>query len=280
MRNARCHPDQHNITTVNKIKGIIVVIFALCAPQVPSHAQSTDTISDSTSPVPVAGRSWTNSQGVKFVPAGTDGILFGIWDVRVKDYAAFVKETGYVWPKSDFSQTENEPAVNVSWNDAQAFCQWLSKKEQTEGSLAPNQKYRLPSDTEWSKAVGLDEGDGGTPMDKDMQIKDVYPWSAAGSSSRAEEDYVASLVHVGYANTTPVGSYAANKYGLYDMGNNVWQWCEDKFAPSSPFRVFRGNTWFYCSRSPMGLPSSFRGRTNPGDRATTIGFRMVLPVSP
>jgi formylglycine-generating enzyme required for sulfatase activity len=228
--------------------------------------------------VPVAGKPWTNSLGVKFVPAGTDGVLFSVWDVRVKDYAVFVKEIGHDWPKADFTQTENDPAVMVSWDDAHAFCDWLTKKEQAEGRLASNQKYRLPTDAEWSKAVGLKESSGGTPVDKDGKITGVYPWGTQWPPPRGAGNYNESLTHDGYANASPVGSFAANSYGLYDMGGNVVQWCEDKYDNEHDYRVLRGASWGLVD--PAWLLSSCRFYLVPGDRDDYHGFRVVVVVSP
>ncbi len=227
---------------------------------------------------PVAGQPWTNSLGVKFVPAGTDGILFGVWDVRVKDYQAFVTATGHDWPKPSFTQTENDPAVNVSWDDAHAFCDWLTRKEQAEGILGPNQKYRLPTDAEWSTAVGLNESTEGTPKDKDSKIAGVYPWGTQWPPPTGAGNYDESLTHDGCANTSPVGSFTANAYGLYDMGGNVCQWCEDKYDKEHESRVLRGAS--SSSLVPQFLLSSFRNSVAPGLRGDDLGFRVVVVVSP
>jgi formylglycine-generating enzyme required for sulfatase activity len=227
---------------------------------------------------PVAGQPWTNSLGVKFVPAGTDGVLFSVWDVRVQDYQTFVTATGHDWSKPSFSQTDNDPAVNVSWDDAYAFCDWLTKKEQAEGSLASNQKYRLPTDAEWSKAVGLNESADGTPARKSMKITGVYPWGTQWPPPSGAGNYPETLTHDGYANTSPVGSFTANSYGLYDMGGNVWQWCEDKYNNEHDWRVLRGASWFVGG--PQRLLSSCRNGVGPGDRFDDGGFRVVVVVSP
>ena len=238
---------------------------------------------------PVVGQPWTNSLGVKFVSAGTDGVLFSIWDVRVKDYAAFVKETGHEWPKPDFTQTDNDPAVMVSWDDARAFCDWLTRKERAKGKLGPNQKYRLPTDAEWSVAVGLGDEDEGTPEAKSGKIQGVYPWgnhwppragagNYCGEETRSEHPDWAVIpgYNDGHVETSPVGTFHANRYGLYDMGGNVWQWCEDKYNSTQDYRVLRGGSWVF--NSPVILLSSFRYGVAPGDRYGGNGFRVVLVV--
>jgi serine/threonine protein kinase/formylglycine-generating enzyme required for sulfatase activity len=232
----------------------------------------------STAMSPVIGRPWINSQGVKFVPAGTEGVLFSVWDVRVKDYAAFVKETGHEWPKPGFAQTENDPAVMVSWDDAKAFCDWLTKKEQAEGRLNSNQAYRLPVDVEWSKAVGLNEPDASTPRDRNVDVRNVFPWGIEWFPPNMAGNYAELLTHDGFAKTSPVGTFRANGYGLYDMGGNVWQWCEDKYDYVHGWRVLRGASW--VDHDEETLYSSCRSAADPDARDGNSGFRMVLVVAP
>ena len=240
--------------------------------------------------IPQAGQPWVNSLGVKFVPAGTEGVLFSVWDARVKDYALFVQETGQEWPKSPFSKTENDPVVMVSWDDAKAFCDWLTKKEQAEGKLAASQSYRLPTDAEWSKAVGLNESSEGTPNAKanDSKSQGIYPWGTqwpppGGAGNYFGEENGSKGVILGYRDgyidTSPVGSFAPNHYGLYDMSGNVGQWCEDyKDSADTGRRVIRG-----CScgtSSPYALRSANRNFELPGWRDPHGGFRVVVAVSP
>ena len=260
---------------------------------------------------PGAGQKWTNSLGMKFVPAGTDGVLFSIWDVRVKDFKAFVDATGYdategmysigsdgpkqrgdTWKSPGFKQTEDHPVVGVSWEDAKAFCQWLTKNEQAEGQFASNQEYRLPTDAEWSKAVGLNESSGGTPKNKHWQLDFVYPWGTqwpppsgtgnyAGSEAKDEKwpSYFETIPGYddGYPRTSPVGSFTANCYGLYDMGGNVWQWCWDKHEKTHSTRVLRGASW--CDGTREYLLSAYRASFEPEARLSVSGFRVVLALN-
>jgi hypothetical protein len=226
---------------------------------------------------PEAGQAWENTLGQKFVPVAGVDVLFAVWATRVQDYRAFADETRREWPKPGFEQGPTHPAVNVSWDDAQAFCTWLTKKEQAAGRLGPDQQYRLPTDAEWSVAVGLNEPSGGTPQSKDAQIKGVYPWGTQWPPPRGAGNYAASLNVDDFANTSPVGSFAANRYGLYDMGGNVWQWCEDWYNNNEQkYRVLRGAS--FGLDDPDSLLSSYRLHGTPGIRFYGVGFRAVVAV--
>jgi formylglycine-generating enzyme required for sulfatase activity len=141
----------------------------------------------------------------------------------------------------------------------------------------------LPSDTEWSKAVGLPAESGATPEDRDMRIEDVYPWGnqwppPAGAGNFAGEETVTELPIEGYndkfPNTSPVGSFRANAAGLYDMGGNVWQWVQDSFDGSGAAKTLRGGSW-YNGAIKMSLLSSCRIKSSPETINDTYGFRIV-----
>ena len=190
-----------------------------------------------------------------------------------KGYQAFVAATGRGWKKPDFEQGPTHPAVNVSWADAKAYCAWLTEKERHTGALTPNQEYRLPTDLEWSVAVGLEKEPGSTPEERDKKIK-AYPWGGAKHQPpRGTGNYGPQLKVDDFDNTSPVGSFAANRFGLYDMGGNVWQWCEDFYDNQQLTRVLRGSSWFV---SGGNLVSSARHRRNPLQCFDTEGFRCVL----
>lgn len=123
---------------------------------------------------------WTNSLGMIFVPVPESEALFCIWKTRVQDYQALVDATGHWWKKPGFDQGPTHPAVNIKWEDAKEFCVWLTQRERGMKVIGSNQYYRLPSDEEWSLAVGLGHEDGDSPKEKDGKIEGVYPWGRTG----------------------------------------------------------------------------------------------------
>ncbi|MCX6887732.1 MAG: SUMF1/EgtB/PvdO family nonheme iron enzyme [Verrucomicrobia bacterium] len=220
---------------------------------------------------------WKNTLSMEFVKVPNTEVMFSIWDTRVSDYRAYADANsgvGQSWKNPSFEQTDDHPVVNVSWVDAQAFCAWLTKKERGEGKIKADQIYRLPTDAEWSVAVGLEGEAGGTPKDKDSKIKGVYPWGTQWPPPKGAGNYNKSLGVDDYDYTSPVGSFAPNKHGLYDMGGNVWQWCEDWYDGAQTSRVLRGASWGIDD--PGYLLSSNRGNFNPGSRSNSVGFRCVL----
>jgi len=260
-------------------------------------------------------RPWVNSLGMRFVPVAGTQVLFSIWDTRVRDFEMFVKGTGYdatggmysigkdgwkqqrgaTWMEPGFSQGSNHPVVGVSWKDAEEFCRWLTKRERSAGDLPEDREYRLPKDEEWSVAAGLKNEVGSTPEEKSGKIK-LYPWDIPqkpdkswppppGVGNYAGEEakngdwpsdfQVIEGYNDGYPRTSPVGSFEANFNGLYDMGGNVWQWCEDLFVPQDR-RVLRGASW--GDSNPDNLLASYRTDGTPDRRYAFVGFRCVVAV--
>jgi formylglycine-generating enzyme required for sulfatase activity len=276
---------------------------------------------------PKAGQTWTNSLGMVFKPVPGTSVLFNRYDTTVQDYRAFVDATGrqqpggicaiavkdnkagqktlawpvnpsLSWSNPGFPQGPTYPVVGVNWNDAMAFCAWLTQKEQAEGKLGPKQNYRLPNDAEWTAAAGTHKYAWG----------DAWP-PPAGSANYADESFAASLPGTGwpripgndgYARTSPVGSFAANQYGLYDMTGNVWQWDMDWYQASMnsaevragypafnkdggghTLKVLRGGSWRYGG--PETLAIGYHDCDMPGGGANVwtgrrdrTGFRVVL----
>ena len=225
----------------------------------------------------IPANAFVNTLGMPFVPVKGTDVQFCIWETRVKDYSAYAAANAGVdtsWKSPGFTQTDTHPVVKVNWNDANAFCAWLTKKELAEGKIKEGQKYRLPTDAEWSVAVGLEQEKRNTPEEKSRGIKDVYPWGKGYPPPKESGNYSKSLKEDKFDYTSPAGSFASNKDGLHDMGGNVWEWCEDKYTPTRTNRVLRGASW--DSNGPVGLSSSYRLNDAPDSRLYDIGFRCVL----
>ena len=256
---------------------------------------------------PQTGVVWKNSLGMDFVPLG--GIHFGAFKTRVADFKAFVDSESYEaiggmqthqkdgfkdhgnnsWDKPGFHQTPEDPVVGISYNDAKHFCGWLTAKERREGSLRADQMYRLPRDQEWSEAVGLPMENGATPEDRSGKIKGVYPWgdfwppepnirNYAGVESKAgnPKDWpVIPNFSDKYQRTSPALALPPNKLGIYDLGGNAWEWCQDEFNDSAfKWRALRGGSWATSERDQM--LSSFRMHLDPSFRQDDVGFRCVI----
>ncbi len=230
-----------------------------------------------------------NSLGLKFVPVGD--VEFSIWQTRVKDFEVFAKAVNLKsnsWKGPGFKQGPDHPVVNVSWQEAIAFCKWLTDKEHKEGTLPRNQFYRLPTDLEWSRAVGLSDETGKTPEVRDMGVPDEYPWGKAwpppaGAGNYTGEETGSDVAIRGYddgfAWTSPVGSFPPNELGLFDMGGNVWQWCMDAWNDNSKAKVLRGASW-YNGALKLSLLSSCRVHAAPDSSTDNYGFRIVRASEP
>ncbi|MEM6884554.1 MAG: bifunctional serine/threonine-protein kinase/formylglycine-generating enzyme family protein, partial [Verrucomicrobiota bacterium] len=212
-------------------------------------------------PAPSAGKSWENDIGMKFQPVKGLDVLFAQYETRVKDFRQFVSETGYnaesgmrslqksrwgqyghSWKDPGFEQGDKHPVVGVNWNDAKAFCKWLTERDRAAGVLSDNQSYRLPTDAEWSLAVRLQEDSAETPEMKNGDNTIQYPWGTDWPLPREIGNYAGHEVKKSswpkkweileehrdqFARTAPVGSFPLRFNELRDMSGNVWEWCED-----------------------------------------------------
>ncbi len=238
---------------------------------------------------PEPGQPWTNSLGMKFVPLGN--IQISVWETRVQDYDAFCTATARHRDVPDFAQGPTHPVVKVNWSDAVAFCKWLTDKERDENVLETRQSYRLPTDAEWSAAVGLRNEGGSTPEARDGKIRNEFPWGKqwpppAGAGNYADKGAQRARGGVidnyadGFAQTAAAGSFKANALGLFDLGGNVWEWCAEGYkgdsgaAAGRDWGVLRGGSWATNSRSEA--QSSYRNVVDRNERDVIYGFRCVL----
>ena len=268
------------------------------APATPDPASATNTAMASHRAT--KEQPFENSLGMRFVPVPITGgpsdgklILFSIWETRVRDYEEFIEdERGRKWVESEFEQGNDHPAINVSWDDGVAFCNWLTTKDRRKGKIGKVESYRLPSDHEWSCAVGInsDEDAEEFPSTKDAAIKDAYPWGNSwppptGIGNFYGEEALKNPIpdlrigdlagyHDGYERTSPVGIFLPNHFGLHDLAGNVSEWCHNWYSPAQEKRVLRGSS--IRSNLRRYLLSSLRFGQTPEHYYYSNGFRVVL----
>ena len=244
-----------------------------------------------------------NSLGMKFLPVPitggpTDGkqVLFSIWETRVQDFELFDRSEKVAWfREAGLTGYPTHPVMKVTWTEAQAFCVWLTERERKAGTLAAHERYRLPTDHEWSCAVGIGirEDAAIVPEKKRLGLPGVYPWGStwppperAGNYASEElrpllaggrHSYIQEVITGymdGHSETSPVGFYPPNALGLHDLGGNVLEWCEDWFDTEQSGRVNRGSgAW--SDYLPENLLSAHRGVMQPEGKVSAVGFRIV-----
>ena len=202
----------------------------------------------------------------------------GIYDVTFDQWDACVNDNGcngYTAASQGWGRS-NRPVIYISWHDAQGYVLWLNKRvrtvEPTPGVPVPPGPYRLLTEAEWEYAARA----GTTTM---------YYWGEAHEAGHANCDGCGS--EWDNKQTSPVGSFAPNQFGLYDMAGNVLQWVQDcghknyEGAPANgaawetglcDSRVMRGGSWF---NSAYYIRSSQRHLVSPEFRASNGGFRVA-----
>ncbi len=215
--------------------------------------------------------------------------------------SSFRADPKFSWKNPGFSQVDSHPVVGVSFDDAQAYCDWLSNKEGV--------RYRLPTEAEWECAcragtqTHFSFGDryrgmihrhanvGNVELERESPGRVLLQWLVDIESDPDD----------GFVFTSPVASYLPNAWGLYDMHGNVWEWCEDRYLDTyyqqfkrdghrqvrrraidpvcddrwnehGDWRVIRGGSWFV---SPIQCRSGVRSMFEQRDAACYVGFRVV-----
>jgi hypothetical protein len=254
-------------------------------------------LDDDPASVPVSAISngvLTNSLGMKFLPVKGTTVHFCIHETRREDYIAFANEVpvantawkAFVVEGLSAGHEPDHPVVHIEWEDAKKFCEWLSKKE--------SKSYRLPTDKEWSYAVGNGNKEkwtkSATPESLNGKVEDDYPWGRKYPPSDADSagnygDKTWAAKHVGnpyvegytdgFLSTAPVMSFKPNKFGLYDMGGNVSEWVEDWWNDEKIEHTLRGGGWQSAGKNLLSSARYTLGET--GTRYyRSYGFRIVL----
>ncbi|GHU08260.1 hypothetical protein FACS1894151_03870 [Spirochaetia bacterium] len=202
---------------------------------------------------------------------------------------------------------DNLPVEQVTWFDAIEYCIKRSRSEGltpaytmtgrtpaagypiTAATVSWNRNangYRLPTEAEWEYAcragttTAFNSGNNAESLAGKANVADL-------TAKEVNPDWTIVNIRDGYVNTAPVGSFAPNTWGLYDMHGNVWEWCWDWYgnyssgsqtdpagASSGTFRVWRGGSWFNYGQ---GLRSAFRNYFTPSYRRDYLGFRVCRP---
>jgi iron(II)-dependent oxidoreductase len=183
------------------------------------------------------------------------GYEIGAYPVTNKEYKEFIDDNpehdvpmhwdnkNRIYPEGK----ETHPVVNVSFNDAQAYCDWKTKKGN------PHYTYRLPTEEEWEKAARGTDGR-------------EYPWGDEFDKNKC------NTYESGIGDTTPVGNYpdGVSPYGCYDMAGNVWEWTSSDYEGEKGIKVLRGGSWDFFRGYAR---CANRVRFSPDFRSSDVGFR-------
>ena len=235
------------------------------------------------SPASEAGRS--DTEGPRHEVTIGYPLAVGVYEVTFAEWDACVRAGGCAGyrPEDEGWGRGRRPVISVSWEDAQAYVEWMSSET--------GEEYRLLSEAEWEYVARA-----GTQMarhwgasssgqcgyangyDRTGDQKHDFPWDPISCSD-------------GHADTAPVGSFEPNAFGLYDVLGNVWEWTDDCWnesyagAPTdgSPWasgdctrRVLRGGSWHF---RPVILRSANRGWLSAGNRYSSLGFRLARTIN-
>jgi len=213
------------------------------------------------SPSQEAGRNEDEQQ----VQVTLDSFRMSSTEVTFAQYDLFCEATGREKPDDNGWGRGNRPVINVNWHDAAAFAVWVGG--------------RLPTEAEWEYAARAGTS---TPYHTGNHIT---THQANYNGTKPPVDTVAGEYR---RSTLPVGTFAPNSWGLYDMHGNVWEWCQDWYQPypkkpvtnprgpaTGTARVFRGGGWYSGAHL---LRSARRYNLNPDFSYNFVGFRIVQDV--
>ena len=197
----------------------------------------------------------------------THDFWLGKYEVTQGEYTALMGKN-----PSHFPGDPNRPVEKVTHSDAVNYCSELTRRERDGGRLPPGYEYRLPSEAEWEYACRAGTTNRYSFGDDAAQAE-PYAWTTENSDG----------------STHPIGQKRPNPWGLYDIHGNVWEWCQDWFAPypatdltdpvgppQGKFKVFRGGGW---NNEVEFARAGNRFMMEPARGIHFVGFRVALSQS-
>ena len=240
----------------------------------------------------VFGQKWKNSLGMQFVALGED-LLVSIWETRVSDYNVYVRQAKAKSPASPgFRQKPTHPVLQVSRDDASAFCKWLTKRERRAERISVDEEYRLLTDLEWSALCGLEEDPDDLPTTREFRVERIFPWGevwppelvgkkvgnfadqSAAQAANVRRDRTLLNYDDSFEKTAPVGSFPPNELGLYDLAGNAHEWVADDYSEQKKYGVLRGGGWNSYQKEHLYVTQ--RNAVRPSKASNLYGFRVAL----
>jgi formylglycine-generating enzyme required for sulfatase activity len=227
----------------------------------------------------------TRGEFAAFVGASNYQSAAGCFTFGANRVPQWQRDAAASWSAPGFAQTDRDPVVCVSWDDAQVYARWLSQQT--------GHTYRLPSEAEWEYAARAGTttvrfwGDAPEEVCAYANVADLTKveqnnWSREGVAA----------CRTGQPTTAPVASFRPNPFGLYDMLGNAWEWVEDCWNPSYAGRPTDQSAWLSgdCSRRvarggawnfrPRDVRAGARYRIPAAFRNGNVGFRMARALAP
>ena len=232
---------------------------------------------------------YRNSLGMLFVPVGD--MQVSTWETRVIDFYHFITESGFdanrSWREEAAVTSPAHPVSTITRYGATKFCEWLTKKEHVTGQLSEDSYYTLPTDLEWSQLAGLDHEEGDWPEERHFNAPNLLPWKGnpvdysnhgnyfTQSSADASNNFGGKKDR--WYRTAPVGQFAPNLYGLFDVGGNVMEWVSTEHHPLADFAqkklyTLRGGGWRTLHPEQMRVGY----RIHPPSGLVESGFRCII----